>query len=1116
MKKLNLVGPFQSDWLSKHHLKMKLTTLLLIVSLFKIQANTYGQNTKITLNLSNVSVQQVFEEIESLSDFRFLYNHEKVNLKRTVSVNVNKEPISNILDRIFEATDVYFTVKNKQIILKTGKLDNSVVPVETTIDQHSVSGTISDADGNPLPGANIVEKGTTNGVTADFDGNFTLDVANENATLVVSYIGFASKEVALNGQTSISVSLEESAAGLDEVVLIGYGTQKKSDVSGSVSSIKAEDINNVVTGNATQALVGRAPGVRVEVNGGSPGAGTNIIIRGTGSLSNQDPLYVIDGVFSDNMNFLNPSDVESIEVLKDATASIYGARSGQGVILVTTKKGKSGQELKIDMDASLGSAKVIRTIDMLNATDYILNREQAYDNDNNSVPSNFYDFDPSINSDIQNASLRTAMVQNYGIRLNGGGERSTYSISANRLQQEGIVQASQFERTSLRINTSTEKGRFKFNQSLFLATSTDNPNTDFGREYGHLPISPIRSDVNDGGYAAANTGVAGITRSTNYLGIAKLKDRRNTNYNVLGNISGEFEILDGLKYKLNLSINYNNSRNFQFVPTYFMGNSDAGQNQIADLSDNRATFVSTIVENLLTYTKSIGEHNFDLLAGYSVQKDKTETIGVTVENFLSNDTHTIDAGSDIVNRTGRLLPRNIISTFGRLNYNFAGKYLLSGTIRRDGSSNFGAKNRFGVFPSVSAGWNISRESFFDVEFVDNLKLRGSWGKLGSDNLSPFQYVTALNITSEYTLGTAQERLSGVSQIQFSNPDLKWEETTTTDVGIEGSLLRGKIDFTIDYFQKTSEDILANLPVNPSSGTNVSIPFNSASVENNGIELSVTYKNTINDLNYAVTGNFGSINNEVTGLGEGVNPITGGGFTDESFNSTRTEVGYPVGYFYGYKTNGVYQNQAEIDADGLIGRSAVPGDLRYVDVNPDGILDITDKTFLGSSIPNFEYSFNLSMDYKGFDASLFFQGLEGNEIFNGKLFEGVFAQNGAKFAVAGDAWTPNNPTNIPRATVADPAVNRQTSDFYIEDGSYFRLKNISLGYTFPSSLIDKMFLTKLRTYINVENAFTIDNYSGYYPEIGRNIRRGNNLFNRGVDENAYPMPRTITVGVQVSL
>ena len=818
------------------------------------------------------------------------------------------------------------------------------------------------------------------------------------------------------------------------------------------------------------------------------------------------------------MDFLNPSDIQSIQVLKDAsTASIYGARSGQGVIIVTTKKGAKGQAMQVDFDTSFGVSNVVRQIDYLNAADYIANRTQAYVNDGSALPGNFNNFDSSVDSDIQDASLRTALIQNYGLRISGGGESSTYSVSGNRLIQEGIVQASDFERTSFRLNTTANKGKFSFNQSLFLARSIDKPNLDFGEEFGHLPITPIYNLANDGGYAAANAGVAGISRSNNLLGKALLTERKNTSDDILANVSGAYEIIKGLKYKLNLSINYSNRREFVFAPTFYMGDTDVGANLIADLIDNRTTFVSTIVENLITYKKSFGNHNIDVLAGYSEQKDKAETLGVRVENFLSNDTRTVNAGGDIVSRQGGTFPRIIQSVFGRLNYDYAGKYLVSASIRRDGSSNFGKDNRYGVFPSFGLGWNISEESFFNVDAIDHLKVRGSWGKLGSDNLNPFQYVTALNITSQYTLGTGQNRLNGVSQIQFANPDLKWEETETTDFGLEASLLKGKIDLTVDYFKKTSKDILADLPINPTSGTNVAIPFNAATIENKGFELSVTYNKNEGDFQYAITGNFTTLKNEVLDLGEGVNPIRGGEFTDEQLSATRTEAGFPVAYFYGFKTNGVYQNQAEIDADNLSGRTASPGDFRFVDLNGDGVLNASDQTILGSPIPDFEYSINFSAKYKGFDFRLFFQGVEGNEIWNGRRFEGVFAINGNKLGIARDAWTSTNPSNsIPRASISDSGLNKRESDFFVEDGSYFRLKNVSLGYTFPSSITERIKLSKIRAYINVENAFIIDNYSGYYPEVGRALKRSGSLFDRGVDDGAYPSPRTITLGLQVSL
>ncbi len=989
---------------------------------------------------------------------------------------------------------------------------------EQAAQEKTVTGKILDESGEPLFGANILEKGTNNGAQSDFDGNFSITVSGDDAILVIYYVGYATQEITVGTQTNFTVQLEVSAASLDEVVVVGYGTQKKRNVAGSISTIDGESVNTVVTGNPTQALVGKATGVRVETNGGAPGAGATVIIRGTGSLSNQDPLYVVDGVFSDNINFLNPSDIESIQVLKDAsTASIYGARSGQGVVIVTTKKGRTGQPMKIDFDMSLGVATEIRQLDFLNASEYIANREQAFINDGTPLPANFFDFDPNVDSDIQDASLRTAIVQNYGLRIAGGGKNSTYNISLNRLDQEGVVRASSFERNSLRINTSLTRGRFALSQSLFLSRSIDRPNEDFGREYGHLPITPIRDASLDGGFAAANTGVAGVSRSSNWLGVATLTERRITNDNVLGNLSGTYEIFDGLKYKLNLSLNYNNSRNFTFVPTYFTSNSDVGQNPLADLIDTRGTFVSTIVENLLTYTKSFGNHNIDALAGYSEQRDVNEDLSIQVEGFLSNDTRTVNAGNNVVDRFGGKFPRNIRSFFGRINYDYAERYLFTASLRRDGSSNFGEDNRFGVFPAVGVGWNISEEPFFKIDAVDNLKLRGSWGRLGSDNLQPFQYITALNITSQYTLGANQQRISGVSQIQFSNPDLKWEETTTTDIGIEGSLYGGKLVFEAGYFNKRSEDILTALPINPTSGTNVAIPFNAATVENTGFEFSMTYNKVAGDFTYSITGNFSTLDNEVTDLGEGVNPIRSGFFTDESFAATRTEAGFPVAYFYGYKTNGVYQSQAEIDADGLAGRSAVPGDLRFVDLNGDGVLNADDQTFLGSPIPDFEYSVNFASQYKGFDLTLFFQGVAGREIWNGRRFEGVFVPNGPKRGIARDAWTPNNPSNIvPRATIGDAGVNRRESDFYVEDGSYFRLQNATLGYSFPQQVIDKLSLDKLRLFVNVENAFIIDNYSGYFPELGRNIRRGNDLFNRGVDENAYPVPRTLTFGLQVSL
>ena len=982
----------------------------------------------------------------------------------------------------------------------------------------AVSGQVSASDEGVLPGVNILVKGTTIGTVTDIEGNYSIDVPNGESVLVFSSIGYTREEIPVNGRATIDMELQSDIQSLSEVVVVGYGTQKRADVTGAVSSIKAEDINNIVTANPTQALQGRSAGVRVEVNGGSPGASANVIIRGTGTLSSVNPLYVIDGVFSESMDFLNPADIESIDVLKDASAAaIYGARAGQGVVIITTKRGEQNQDVQIELNASYGWQKVYRQIDYANARTYADYRNIANDNDGIArAPANGDQFDPTIDSDLQDLSLSTAPVQNYGLRISGGGENTTYSISANRLDQEGIVVASRFQRNALTVNTGLEKGRFKLSQSLILSNQINNPNTDFGSEFGHIPTAPIFDDARDGGFAAGNTIFHGISRSTNYYGIALLKDAENTRDNILGSLNAEYEILDGLTYNLRLSLDYENGRDYLFTPTYVISNSDVGQNPVADLSDLRFRDISTIVENILTYEQQFGVHSINLLAAASQQQDRYESLGVDGQDFPNNNLRVISAANDVAGRSGELLPRRIRSIFGRINYSYDSKYLFSATIRRDGSSNFGPDNRYGVFPSVSLGWNLAQENFFDVRWIDNLKIRGSYGVLGSDNLDPFQFTPVLNINSSYTFGTSQDRVAGVSQTVFANPNVRWEKTSTTNIGADIDLMEGKLSLTMDYFNKRSEDILVDLDINPTSGTNQAVIRNAATIDNRGFEFLASFRESFGDFKYNISGNFTILENEVVDLGEGVNPIRQGFFTDESFAATRTEAGRPVASFYGFMVDGIYQSQEEIDAEGLTGRDITPGDLKFRDLDGDGELTNNDQTFIGNPIPDFEYGLNLSGSYLGFDLSLFFQGVSGNEIWNGRKFEGVFAQNGNKLSVVRNAWTPQNTnTDIPRPTGVDPGVNRRESAFYVEDGSYFRLRNLSVGYTIPTGLMEAIGLRKGRIYLNMENVFVIDSYSGFFPEIGRNISRGGGLFNRGVDENTYPVPRTLLLGAQIN-
>ncbi|MGD1894778.1 MAG: SusC/RagA family TonB-linked outer membrane protein [Cyclobacteriaceae bacterium] len=607
-----------------------------------------------------------------------------------------------------------------------------------------------------------------------------------------------------------------------------------------------------------------------------------------------------------------------------------------------------------------------------------------------------------------------------------------------------------------------------------------------------------------------------MSRSTNFYGIALLKDAEETRDNILGSLNAEYEIIEGLTYNLRLSLDYQNGQDYLFTPTYNISNSDVGQNPVADLLDRRFTDISTIIENILTYERQFGDHNFSLLAAASQQQDRLETLEVEGQDFPNNNLRVISAANDIAGRSGETLPRSIRSVFGRINYSYQSKKQLSATIRRDGSSNFGPDNRFGVFPSVSLGWNLAQENFFNVSWGDNLKIRGSYGVLGSDNLDPFQFTPVLNINSSYTFGLSQTRASGVSQTAFANPDVRWEKTSTTNIGADIDLFAGKLSLTMDYFNKRSEDILVDLDINPTSGTNQPVIRNAATIDNRCFEFLASFRESFGDFKYNISGNFTILENEVVDLGEGVNPIRQGFFTDETFAATRTEAGRPVASFYGFLVDGIYQTQEEIDAEGLTGRDITPGDLKFRDLDGDGELTINDQTFIGSPIPDFEYGLNLSGSYKGFDLSLFFQGVSGNEIWNGRKFEGVFAQNGNKLAIVNNAWTPQNTnTDIPRPTSVDPGVNRREAEFYVVDGSYFRLRNASVGYTIPPTLLESFGLSRARVYLNMENVFVIDSYSGFFPEIGRNISRGGGLFNRGVDENTYPIPRTLIIGAQIN-
>ncbi len=993
----------------------------------------------------------------------------------------------------------------------------------------TVTGTTSDSNG-PLPGVNVVVKGTTNGTTSDFDGNFTINNVPDGATLVFSYLGYKTQEAPVSGGT-VSITMEEDAEYLDEVVVVGYGSQKKSDLTGAVGVVDNKEIEKYTFSDASQALQGRVAGVNVQSAGGAPGAGANITVRGLGSLTDASPLFVIDGVITGGMSSINSSDIESISVLKDASATaIYGSRAANGVIIITSKKGVRGK-VSIDFDTSIGFQKLIKSLDWANARQYADIVNQANDNDGvTRAPANDSEFNPNLTSNLYDESIRTATIKNTNFRISGGGENTLYSFSVGHQENEGIVKYSDFTLSTARSNVSFTKGKFKLNNTIGLTRSVNNPNPYFNKERNLPPTISLKDENGDWVHTNVDASSAGAfygqSSRINELGFAALEDRTITRNTVLGNLTASYEILNGLTYKISLGAEYYADNNYKFTPDHPVITGTGGNIITSELSETNTNYLSTLVEQTLNYKRSFGNHNIDLLGGITQQKDNLRSLGTKALDFPSNNIRIASQAETLQSAPSRDLTSAIQSYFGRLNYNYDDRYLLTATLRRDGSSLFIGDLRWGTFPSFALGWNISNEKFLEnFDALTNIKFRASYGEIGSSNVPIYAVDPEINLFSEYILGVNQGRVTGYSITKGVDPSIFWETTKTTDIGLEFSALNNKLNVTMDYFIKKSEDVLGPVPPPFYSGYQSAIPQNTASVDNKGFEFSASYANQIGDLSYNVSGNFSVLDNEVTSLG-GATPRAAGSFTSNTTNSTLTDVGQPIGSFYGYIVDGIYQTDAEAAAANDATGNPRAGDFRFKDIagpdnsGPDGIIDVNDQTFLGSPIPTFEYSLNLSADYKNFDLSLYFNGVSGNSIVNGVKYRGYFDNDGNYFADALNAWTPSNTnTSVARNTQSDPGKNKRMSSFYVEDGAYFRLRNAQIGYSLPDNVLDKIKLSKVRLYLSAINLFTITDYSGYYPEVGRNARgngdQRSSIYNAGVDEGAYPTPRTYQLGLQVS-
>lgn len=992
--------------------------------------------------------------------------------------------------------------------------------------QQTVEGRVTDGrTGEPLPGVNIALQGTTSGTSTDLDGMYELSVPTLNETLIFTFIGYQRQVIPIDGQTTINIVMQpESVAFGEELVVVGYTRQRSETISGAVGSISSEDLTNVNTTNSASLLQGRVSGVTVTSGGGAPDAEASVVIRGTGTFGNDQPLYVIDGMITNSMSFINPGDIESIEVLKDAsTAAIYGNRAANGVVLITTKRGEDTPGVKFNFSSSVGGQTPTNTYEFLNAREYADHNNRMRDNDGLPRAAAYTEanFDPSIDTDWQDVQLnnfsQAAVVRN-NLSLSSGGENSKYFLSLEHLDRSGLVKEADFQRYGLRLNSDFSFDRFTIVQSISASREINNPNIYFGRERGALPVIPVYDENNLGGFAGVEPSFHGVARGINWYGVAVLNDQEIVTDRILGNISTTYDIGKGFEYKLNVGVNYGLIDNVNFMPAFFQSTSQEAFNDNANLGESANRTLGVLVENTLNYFNMFGNHELDLLVGYTQEKNRTRTASVSVTEFPNNDLRTIDAAFQINNASGSLFKNVLQSGFGRIGYNFNNKYLLTGTFRADGSSRFAEENRWGFFPSGSVGWRISEESFAP-EIFDELRIRASYGKLGSQNIADFATISGLNINADYFFAGGTQ--SGTALTNLSNPNVVWETSTNFNSGIDIAFLDNRISLSMDYFDNRSDGILVNVPIPIFGGVGSSVLRNAAEVKNHGFEVVSTYNSqTRTDFSYSVTGNFSIVRNEVLKLGEGVNPISGGNFTQQGFNATRTAPGRPIGSFYGFIVDGIYQNQEEIDADGRT--NAQPGDFRFRDINNDGLLNDEDRSFIGNPHPDFEYGLSFNGFYKNFDFNLFFQGVHGNDVWNSKKFQYILDNAGGnKVTDVLDSWTPENrETNIPRATFSDPGNNKRSSSFFVEDGSYLRVKNLQIGYTLPNSLIQSVSgvadLSSVRVYFSGQNLITLTGYSGYDPEIGRNSGfRNTGLFGQGVDTNAHPQPKTFILGIDIS-
>ena len=1024
----------------------------------------------------------------------------------------------------------------------------------------SISGTVIDEySKEPIIGASVVINGTSTGTTTDFNGKFRLESTKRPVEIIITYIGYKKQSVKIDNQEFIQIFLSEDIKVLDQVVVIGYGTQKKSDLTGAVSSIKSDDISKMATTNVAQALQGKASGVEVVQNSGAPGASTSIRIRGMGTINNSDPLYVVDGISMDNINYLSSEDIASIEILKDATsAAIYGSRAANGVVLITTKSGKNSKKtMNINISTSFGAQEVWKQPNIMDKdeyiyfSDYVLNQYVKTDinTDGKLFVKNEFQGMLDNGNNWWDMTTRTALMQKYNLAVSGGDKDLNYYVSGNYQKTEGIVLQSGYDKKALNA---------KINTSLF-------PNLTLGTAITYAQEK--RQVVNEGTWGIIKTAINYNPLTPlydingSYTWSTPIENLRRTSYNaptnsLIGQINLDWDITKDLRFSSRASYTNYYSDKDQF--NIYNTNPEIVGIIRYDVTRNPTTSENFSFDNILTFSKKLKDHELTIMAGQTLETSVYNTTNASGTGYGGYESYydALNFATRMQNVAGYSAGWSALSFLGRINYSYKNKYLFQSNFRADGSSRFSKANRWGFFPSASLGWKLNAEPFLeDVQAISLMKLRAGWGQLGNNRIGNYAYQTTVNSTGNYIYGNGIPSITPAMSItQYGNENIKWERTESINLGFDLNLFDNRFTSSIDLFEKYTYDMLVAVPIVYSAGYSSTPLQNAGSVKNIGFEIQSSYRDQIGDFKYEISGNITRLKNMVISLGSSNEPIIGGNLTSPNPLGyvNRTIVGVPIGCFYGYKTAGILSS----DDFTTGGKPLVPvfssstpfqaGDMKFVDVNNDNKIDENDKTFLGSPHPDFFYGFNLNLAYKGFDLQCFFQGVSGNKIYNvmkyfqysavnyngvwnpsadnysnvaNDYFEKVYRpETNPNAQTYRDNWGANTTGTVPapNSDASRNAINFINSDFYIEDGSYLRLKNIQLGYTFSDKICKKMKIKNLKLFVSATNLLTISNYTGLDPEVGKKVgTEGNNLF-VGIDEGSYPQARTYLAGLVIDL